>query len=180
MAERQYRTLNKRMVDRLSVDGKDGVFWDRDLPGFGVRVYPSGAEVFVVQSKVPFANGGTRKRTGHRRGSVLARARITLSCATLLARGRRDEFTLGHRVSAWALRRPAHRVVAGIDRYTRIGRKRHDLSSESNMVDFRNKHQELFRTGVPAVEATESEAARFTTIYCSKPIRYKSAVGSLE
>ena len=36
------------MVDRLSVDGKDAVFWDRDLPGFGVRVYPLGAKVFVV------------------------------------------------------------------------------------------------------------------------------------
>ena len=42
MAERQYRTLTKRTVDRLSVNGKDAIFWDRDLPGFGVRVYPRG------------------------------------------------------------------------------------------------------------------------------------------
>ena len=41
MAERQYRTLTKRTVDRLSVNGKDAVFWDNELPGFGVRVYPS-------------------------------------------------------------------------------------------------------------------------------------------
>ena len=50
MARRQFRALSKRMVDRLSVDGKDAVFWDRDLAGFGVRVYPSGAKVFVVQT----------------------------------------------------------------------------------------------------------------------------------
>ena len=43
------------------------------------------------RSKVPFANGGTRKRTGHRCGPVRAWARIALSCETLLARGRRDE-----------------------------------------------------------------------------------------
>ena len=43
MAKRQYRTLNKRMVDGLSVDGKDAVFRDRGLPGFGVRVYPLSA-----------------------------------------------------------------------------------------------------------------------------------------
>ena len=43
MAERQYRTLTKRTVDRLSVNGKDAIFWDRDLPGFGVRVYPTRA-----------------------------------------------------------------------------------------------------------------------------------------
>ena len=51
MAERQYRTLTKRTVDRLSVNGKDAVFWDNDLPGFGVRVYPSGKKVFVVQTR---------------------------------------------------------------------------------------------------------------------------------
>ena len=51
MAERQYRTLTKRTVDRLSVNGKDAIFWDRDLPGFGVRVYPSGKKVFVVQTR---------------------------------------------------------------------------------------------------------------------------------
>ena len=44
MAERQYRTLTKRTVDRLAVNGKDAVFWDNELPGFGVRVYPSGIE----------------------------------------------------------------------------------------------------------------------------------------
>ena len=65
MAKRQYRTLNKRMVDGLSVDGKDAVFWDRDLPGFGVRVYPSGANVFVVQT---YAFGRSKRVTLGRYG----------------------------------------------------------------------------------------------------------------
>ncbi len=51
MAERQYRTLTKRTVDRLSVNGNGAIFWDRDLPGFGVRVYPSGKKVFVVHTR---------------------------------------------------------------------------------------------------------------------------------
>ena len=51
MAQAQHRTLSKRVVDRLSVDGKDAVFLDRDLAGFGVRVYPSGKKVFVVQTR---------------------------------------------------------------------------------------------------------------------------------
>ena len=51
MAQAQYRTLSKRVVDRLSVNGKDAIFWDRDLAGFGVRVYPSGKKVFVVQTR---------------------------------------------------------------------------------------------------------------------------------
>ena len=37
---RQYRTLSKRIVDRLAVNGEAAVFWDREPPGFGVRVYP--------------------------------------------------------------------------------------------------------------------------------------------
>ena len=51
MAERQYRTLTKRTVDRLAVSGKDAGFWDNELPGFGVRVYPSGKKIFVVQTR---------------------------------------------------------------------------------------------------------------------------------
>ena len=51
MATPHYRTLSKRIVDRLAVDDKDAVFWDRELPGFGLRVYPSGAKVYVVQTR---------------------------------------------------------------------------------------------------------------------------------
>ena len=51
MAQAQYRTLSKRVLDRVSVNGKDAIFWDRDLAGFGVRVYPSGKNVFVVQTR---------------------------------------------------------------------------------------------------------------------------------
>ena len=41
MAQAQFRTLSKRVLDRLSVNGKDAIFWDREIAGFGIRVYPS-------------------------------------------------------------------------------------------------------------------------------------------
>ena len=69
MAELQYLTLSKRIVDRLSVDDKDAVFWDRDLPGFGVRVYPSGAKVYVVQTR---ALGRSKRVTVGRHGALTA------------------------------------------------------------------------------------------------------------
>ena len=53
MPRRTQLTLSGRTVDRLSVEHKDAIFWDRDLPGFGVRVYPSGRKVFVVQCRGP-------------------------------------------------------------------------------------------------------------------------------
>ena len=39
---------SKRTVVGLSVDDKDAVPWDRDLPAFGVRLYPLGSKVCVV------------------------------------------------------------------------------------------------------------------------------------
>ena len=35
MAQARYRTLSRRVLDRLSVNGKDTIFRDRDLAGFG-------------------------------------------------------------------------------------------------------------------------------------------------
>ena len=52
MAVLQYRTLSNRTVAALSVE-RDTVFWDRELTGFGVRVYPSGGKVFVAQARGP-------------------------------------------------------------------------------------------------------------------------------
>ena len=54
----EYRSLSERIIDRLSVDDKDTVFWDRDLPGFEVRVYPSASKVYLVQTQA----GGKSKR----------------------------------------------------------------------------------------------------------------------
>ena len=42
MAKLKRTTISRRTVDRLKAD-KDTVFWDSELLGFGVRVYPTGA-----------------------------------------------------------------------------------------------------------------------------------------
>lgn len=49
MAKTQLWSITKRTVENLSVADKDEVFWDQDLSGFGVRVYPSGAKVRTDQ-----------------------------------------------------------------------------------------------------------------------------------
>ena len=58
MPGRAERKLSKRTVDALAAERRDAVFWDRDLPGFGVRVYPSGRKVYLVQTMGP--NGSKR------------------------------------------------------------------------------------------------------------------------
>ena len=51
--------LNKRTIDRLTVERASTVFWDSELPGFGIRVHATGRKVFVAQARMP---GGLPKR----------------------------------------------------------------------------------------------------------------------
>ena len=52
MAKPEHGTLSNRAVAKLKVE-KDTVYWDRDLTGFGVRVYPTGSKVYVAQARGP-------------------------------------------------------------------------------------------------------------------------------
>ena len=76
------RTLSRRTVEALPVGDRDAVFWDRALPGFGVRIYPSGARVYVVQTRV---RGRSRRVTVGRHG-VLSPAGARRRAALILAR----------------------------------------------------------------------------------------------
>ena len=69
MAKLRHRTISKRTVDALAVGDRDAVFWDDRLPGFGVRVYPSGAKVYVVQTR---HRGRSRRVTLGRHGIITA------------------------------------------------------------------------------------------------------------
>ena len=53
MPKRSTLRLTKRIVQRLKAEGKDAIFWDRDLAGFGVRVHTTGRKLYIVQSRGP-------------------------------------------------------------------------------------------------------------------------------
>src|SRR4051812_39977742 len=44
--------LTKAVIDGLPVAPKDTVFWDANLPAFGVKVTPAGRKVFIVLYRV--------------------------------------------------------------------------------------------------------------------------------
>ena len=52
MAKLQYRSISRRTVEALRAE-KDTVYWDNELTGFGVRIYPTGTRVYMVQSRGP-------------------------------------------------------------------------------------------------------------------------------
>ena len=41
--------ITKRMVDALTPSEREGVVWDDDIKGFGVRVHPTGRKVYIVK-----------------------------------------------------------------------------------------------------------------------------------
>ena len=52
--------ITKRTIDRIETDGSDRFYWDRELPGFGLRVRASGRKFFVTQFR---AKGKLRRMT---------------------------------------------------------------------------------------------------------------------
>ena len=73
MPKTSNRRISEQSVKALRARSKAYVVWDRDLPGFGVRVLASGRKVFVVQARGP---GGSRRVTiGPHGGLSAAEAR---------------------------------------------------------------------------------------------------------
>ena len=52
MARLDSGTISRRTVEALPIGDREAVYWDHELSGFGVRVYPSGAKVYVVQGPI--------------------------------------------------------------------------------------------------------------------------------
>ena len=76
--------ITEGVVEALA-PSRDTVVWDRALTGFGVRVYPSGAKVYVVQTRGP---AGTKRITVGRHGVIgadEARRRAALVIARIRA-----------------------------------------------------------------------------------------------
>ena len=77
----QQKTLSNRTVAALWV-ARDTVFWDRNLTGFGVRVYPTGGKVYVAQARGP--DGPKRVTVG--RHDVLHADQARQRAALIIAR----------------------------------------------------------------------------------------------
>ena len=69
MARLDSATISRRTVEALPVGDREAVYWDRELQGFGVRVYPSGSRVYLVQTR---AGGKSRRLTVGRHGLISA------------------------------------------------------------------------------------------------------------
>ena len=74
-------TLSKQSVDRLPVADREVVFWDQHLPGFGVRVYPTGSKVYMAHAR----SGGKTRRVTIGRHGTWSTERARREAGTLIA-----------------------------------------------------------------------------------------------
>lgn len=69
MAKLTSATISRRTVEALPVGEREAVYWDTELSGFGVRVYPSGTKVYLAQTRT---GGKSRRVTIGRHGLISA------------------------------------------------------------------------------------------------------------
>ncbi|MBE7638690.1 integrase arm-type DNA-binding domain-containing protein [Sneathiella sp. P13V-1] len=96
--------LNKRTIDALEATDKDYFIWDATLPGFGLRVLPSGRKSFLIQY---------RDKTGRTRRKGLGRfGTVTAEEAKTEARELLSSVSRGHNPAEEAKRKKAALTVA--------------------------------------------------------------------
>ncbi len=63
-------TITKRAVDAIKAGTSDLFLWDDDLSGFGVKVTPAGAKVYLLQYRVGGRGNPTRRYTIGKHGAL--------------------------------------------------------------------------------------------------------------
>ena len=81
MARLNGTTISRRTVEALPTGEREAVFWDHELSGFGVRVYPSGTKVYLVQTR----SGGKSRRVTIGRHGVLSAEQARRKAAQVIA-----------------------------------------------------------------------------------------------
>jgi hypothetical protein len=82
--------LSKTVVERIAAADRDVVVWDAALPGFGVRVKPSGVRSYIIQYRVR-NSGVSRRLTIGQHGPLLTFDQARKQARAMLADAMRGE-----------------------------------------------------------------------------------------
>ena len=139
MAERA--KLTKPVVKGADAGSAERFIWDTELPGFGLRVWPSGRRAFVVQYRVHGGRGGRQRRitlgtyptlsvedARDAAGDALAKARLGKDAATEREQARSAE-TVAELVGLWKSE------AAHLNRRTGAVRSAYSLAGELGRID---------------------------------------------
>ena len=170
MPKRSELRITQRVVERLCVEEKDAVFWDRDLAGFGIRVHASGRKVYVVQSRGP---GGLKRVSLDRHPDATAEA-ARKKAAEVIDRIKRGE-------SPFPAPAPPKLTVAGLaERYLRVHVAVHCKPKTAALYKLAIERHILPALGeLAAVEVGREHAAELHHRMRATPTMANSVIGVL-
>jgi hypothetical protein len=99
--------ITKRVVDGLRPRATEFAVWDAKLPGFGIRVRPSGARSYVVVYRAGAGRGAPVRRQSHAVGRQKARKGHTGSGGPWSRPSGREGHRTGHSHGSGTVR-PVH------------------------------------------------------------------------
>jgi Arm DNA-binding domain len=82
--------LSKTVVERIKAVDRDVVMWDDTLPGFGIRVKPSGVRSYIVQYRNRHT-GASRRLTIGQHGPLLTFVQAKKQARAMLADAMRGD-----------------------------------------------------------------------------------------
>jgi hypothetical protein len=69
-AQRGPQRLNKCLVDAAKPQSARYIIWDSGLPGFGLRVEPTGRKTFIARYRACGGRNGTLRQGASRRPAI--------------------------------------------------------------------------------------------------------------
>ncbi len=142
--------LTKRAVDAVRPGSSDVFEWDGELPGFGLRVKPSGRKSYLIQYR---ADGRTRRVTLGPHG-VLTPEQARERAARLLSDVRDGGNPSERRAAARATETVSELCDRYLEHHARIHKKPASIRADETLI--RNTiRPELGKLKVPAVERAD-------------------------
>ena len=121
--------ITNRVVDATRPEQKDQFIWDSDLPGFGLRVFPSGRRSYLIQYRV----GGRQRRFTLGPHGVLTPAQARQRAAKLLAGVREGDDPSERRHEASEAPTVAEFAETYLERHARPKKKPRSVYSDERL-----------------------------------------------
>ena len=174
MARFETKTISRRTVDALKVE-KDTMFWDSELRGFGVRVYPSGSKVYIVQTRAG-GKAGKRLTVGHH--GVITPEEARRRAAAMISRIKAGEDPVPEPMTVTLSKGPTVAELARryLEEHVEVRCKPKTVSTYRLVVE---KHIVPALGGLPALAVDHARVTALHHALCDKPLMANRVVETL-
>jgi integrase len=179
--------LTKSVIDQAKPDPRRRyVLWDRELPGFGCRVSPSGGRNFVVSYRMPGSRRAITATLGTYGVLTLAQARIKaqelLAKVRLGGDPRAEQRARGKVEGQLSVRQLVFQYAAALKAGTASSKRLRGRPASPGYIDDTLHYLELFacacgRQGAASV--TRGDVVRLLNNYTQRPATYRQLHGAI-